>query len=676
MKKKVLVLILLLVVAYAVISMGASLNYASAQSNPDLISKAYFDNVRKSMDLSKEVFEAYMTKTITSRGEEKIVYDENFCGIYMDEDGILNVATLASRKYAKKFNGNIAYKYQTFSYNQLLKIQSELAEVMADYSVYSIGIDEKQNRVDIYTNTEKYNNDILQYLTERDLYFEEAINVIVEDNGGVSESANTAYGGDRICTQVLGIPDAFGTICANAYDTETGKYGVLTNKHVADLGTMYANGWLAPKIGSATKSKKSGTIDAAFVPFANQNNWNTTGYSTYAGVTYTNIQLGTETQIVQNAPIRKIGQTTGNNTGRIEYRDTVSLGLDHVFRFSNETRKGDSGGPVYIDDGGQNIFLIGMTFACPLEPDIYTYGIACRMTEVIRLLGVNPVTSECSGMYITANIGSSEIQIIGNNFIPSDGIISVPESINGRKVVQFNEYAFAHHPELKKVYIPTTVRAIAATAFYNSKNVVLYFADGFVQRRSGGAAIYIVAGGFPFFVSNWANLQGGARPYCDVTYEQQMLMPKVPDDGTNVRNLAGTVYCYAGGCAFGVYNWTNVGGYQPSTPIDGTAIDFAARPKDGTFVETLNGTAYVYAGKAPIKINSWNNIDGWHPATLVDGLSMILTDKPINDTFVTTISGKIFRFTNGKAVRINSWADVGGIKPSVLVDETVIVGYM
>lgn len=36
---------------------------------------------------------------------------------------------------------------------------------------------------------------------------------------------------------------SYGTICVNAYDNDTGKYGVLTNAHVADANTtMYHNG--------------------------------------------------------------------------------------------------------------------------------------------------------------------------------------------------------------------------------------------------------------------------------------------------------------------------------------------------------------------------------------------------------------------------------------------------
>ena len=56
----------------------------------------------------------------------------------------------------------------------------------------------------------------------------------------------------------------------NAYDNETGKYGVLTNAHVAESNTMmYHEGNIlrGSKLGKATKRQHSGTIDAAFVPY-------------------------------------------------------------------------------------------------------------------------------------------------------------------------------------------------------------------------------------------------------------------------------------------------------------------------------------------------------------------------------------------------------------------------
>jgi len=679
--KKCLTIGFLVAVLCLGILLGAGFGNAnSADAKND--SFGFYENANRSVDIYKKVMPFYKNADDS--------YTSDFGGVYIDSEGYLTIGVVASELRIKdlrsksSYDGQVKYVRQTYSYTYLQTIQDAVGDIMLDYDIYLVETDETTNRVEIYVKDEKSINKTIEYLRRKGFDKETAWDITVDKSKEAVLNANTVYGGDRLATQSLGAPSFAGTVCVNAYDTQTGQYGILTNKHVADLGTMYVNGWFAPKIGSATKSQRSGTIDAAFVPFANQNNFNITSYSTHSAITYTNIKLGTEQIIIKGAPTRRIGQTTGITTGKIENANaTVTSGgviLKGIIKYSNAGKGGDSGGPVYCDYDGREQYLIGMHYSSTPEdsglPESERFGFACRITEVMRLFNITPVTSECNGMYITANIGSSEIQIIGNNFIPSDGIISVPESINGRKVVQFNEYAFAHHPELKKVYIPTTVRAIAATAFANSNNVVLRFPNGYKLHKNG--MIYVVAGGYAFYVSDWNNLpQSSWGSYVNVTQAQMNLTPQdAPDDGTLVHNIAGKVYRYAGGAAFYVHNWANIGGIQPYTSIDGNAINFSVKPKDGTFVETLNGTAYVYAGKAPIKINSWDNMDRWHPATLVDGLSMILTDKPINDTFVTTKAGKIFRFTNGKAVRINSWADVGGVKPSVLVDETVIVTYM
>jgi len=692
MKKKALLGVLLIAIIGLCFAVGIKPIPITANAEDNLAkAEAIFrSNSKRSVEIYDSVMSNFTRLEYEPSGETKTAYTDEFAGAFVDENGIMNVGIASknfsdiARKTSIQHKEQVVVLQQKYSFNHLRKVQKTITPVMVDYSVTAVGIDEVNNKVEVNLKEEKNVQRIINYLKEKNVYSEDALNFIVNPEREM-EKHSKAYGGNK-CENWL---FSYGTICVNAYDYQTGQMGIITNQHVAKNDTMYLGsaGALGAKIGSASKSQLGGTIDAAFIPFANQSSWEVTrAVQSRTGAGTYNIRLGNEGQTMVGNPIIKFGQAMDMLWGKVRSRyidETMNYGtasspnyvtIEDTLGLTTASQQGDSGGPIFYDGGNDGLFLIGMT--CGGNDSVAPNTVACRISEVMRIFNVTPITHETSNMFITANIGSSEIQIIGNNYIPSDGIVEVPESINGRKVVQFNEYAFAHHPELKKVYIPNTVRAIAATAFYNSKNVVLHFADGFVQRRSGGAAIYIVAGGFPFFVSNWANLQGGARPYCDVTYEQQMLMPKVPDDGTNVRILAGTVYCYAGGCAFGVYNWANVGGSQPSTAIDGTAIDFAARPKDGTFVRTLNGTKYVYAGKAPIKISSWNNIDGWHPATLVDGLSMILTDKPINDTFVTTKSGKIYQFKNGKASLVNQWSDVGGIKPSVLVDETVIVTYM
>ncbi len=84
-----------------------------------------------------------------------------------------------------------------------------------------------------------------------------------------------ARGGEKIkpvsSGGTLGYP---GTIACNAYDPSTGKYGIITCWHVLQDYPNYnvklnGSGTVINNIANCTKHQRSGTIDAAFLPFSN-----------------------------------------------------------------------------------------------------------------------------------------------------------------------------------------------------------------------------------------------------------------------------------------------------------------------------------------------------------------------------------------------------------------------
>lgn len=58
--------------------------------------------------------------------------------------------------------------------------------------------------------------------------------------------------------------------------------------------------------------------------------------------------------------------------------------------YTNSSQAGDSGGPVYYNNG-TNLFLIGLNFAKGTILN-KSFGIACRISNVISELNVTPIT--------------------------------------------------------------------------------------------------------------------------------------------------------------------------------------------------------------------------------------------------------------------------------------------
>lgn len=472
---------LMLLVTAVCLSLSAGMKsftvLAAEYAESGYIAAEYYDNVNKSLNVYDMAMKLYTTKTPDCGGAgDTTVYSDNFGGIYIDNKGLLNIGVVGLQKIKKDFDNQVIYKPQKFSYNYLSKILSEITLVMLDYDIYSVAVDENLNRVDVCLSEENNISRITELLQQKDIYEKEALNFVLKPNERIVYNANTAYGGDQVNEQFLGIPSGCGTICVNAVDNATGQFGILTNEHVARNVSLYHNGTLfGPLIGQASKSQNSGSVDAAFVPFSNQSNWNTTAYAKSGSTTYTNVRLGAENLIVQGAPVRRLGQITGNTTGTIT-RKSISETINgiqktNIIEYSNAGQAGDSGGPVYFDGGGQNLFLIGIHFAS--TDTIYTqrWGYACRISEVMNALNITPILN--GTIFNTTDLANNEIRIdklvptIPNNPQSIDISFTIPSQINGRTVTEIGAYAFANQPNITNYIMPASLRTIGISAFEN-----------------------------------------------------------------------------------------------------------------------------------------------------------------------------------------------------------------
>ncbi|HWC47303.1 MAG TPA: CHAP domain-containing protein, partial [Solirubrobacterales bacterium] len=134
--------------------------------------------------------------------------------------------------------------------------------------------------------------------------------------------------------------------------------------------------------------------------------------------------------------------------------------------------------------------------------------------------------------------------------------------------------------------------------------------------------VYRLAGGAPVYVSNWAAV-GGPQPVRNLSDAEFATLPQYPRDGTLLGGSDGRVYVVAGGAPLWVSNWAAIGGPQPSIGIDGAAVAHAGEgvpwdhlrsyPADGTLLGSSDGRVYVVAGGAPLWVSNWAAIGGPQP---------------------------------------------------------------
>lgn len=558
MKKKLFSAIILVVMICVGISVGTSVTYAFA-AEQGTAEVGYFENQNRSIAVYDAAISSYKSVSVAHMGDEIVSYSDDFAGAYIDDEGFLNIGLVGSRNSGSSFNEQIRYRQHEFSYNYLQRIHDVLEPVMLDLSIYMLGINEKDNNLSVYLYNERNTENIISFLA-RHGFEKKAIDFVIND--GITAN-NIAYGGESISAGGFR-----GTIAVNAIDNATGQLGILTNEHVVPTGTAstYRGHWNGSAfsaniaLGTALRGQHTGTIDASFVPFATQANWEITPYGKYNTTARTNVRLGNNNQIVQGRAIRKIGQTTGVTDGTITHANTTAK-LDYgtpanpnvqtimnVFRYSNSSLGGDSGGPVYFNDG-TDLHLIGINFAGPANPATATYGIACRIHNVMNTLDVTPITNDS---FVTSNDGNG-ISIEGLNFNPA-GSFNIPTAIRGRTVTKVGNSAFANQTQLSQITIPASVTHIGAGAFRpstilanfegNRADIDLAIASGTTQtylnngwtgfnvvELSASGPLTVVSGQLrdsfeiPLIFNNRTITTLGSNAFVDQTKLSQILIP-------------------------------------------------------------------------------------------------------------------------------------------------------
>lgn len=322
---------------------------------------------------------------------DDIVYPDDYGGRYFDEKGYFYVLTTKENFDDISFLSDnpdirdcVIYKYAPHSYNNLRKLQTFLDSYMLDLDISTTGVIEPQNILEIGLLNLQSSEDVLNLLRSNFADFDESMVIVVQGEKLVL-TYNYAEAGSKTFNR-YGLLNLFhrntGTIGFNAYDNRTGRYGIVTNAHVAEQGLIMRN-WDDQEIGTAmsTRWQRSGNLDAAFIPFPDSS-WRPSPYIQWPnpGILGWITASYPASDIPYGAPVGKSGNTTGYTFGTVTNvsRSATVEGVAHtdVFETSNTCQGGDSGGPMFNNNNydPEYGYLFGITFAGPIS-GAYTLGI-------------------------------------------------------------------------------------------------------------------------------------------------------------------------------------------------------------------------------------------------------------------------------------------------------------
>ncbi len=209
-------------------------------------------------------------------------------------------------------------------------------------------------------------------------------------------------------------------------------------------------------------------------------------------------------------------------------------------------------------------------------------------------------------------------------------------------------------------------------------------ADGTFVVVTGLPAVYRIAGGAPLYVSSWAAV-GGNQPVSQISQAQFDALRAVPADGTILDASGGGVFIVAGGAPLYLSNWAAIGGPKPGVAVDEWDVDNTANPAahlrpvplDGTILDASGGGVFIVAGGAPLYLSNWAAIGGPKPGVAVDEWDVDNTANPaahlrpvpLDGTILDASGGGVFIVAGGAPLYLSNWAAIGGPKPGVAVDE-------
>ena len=277
-----------------------------------------------------------------------------------------------------------------FSLLELTNVRDQIIDIRNNigFEIYSVSIIQKLNKVVVRLNDLNYSDNELE---NRIYNFDSNILQIEVKDKDSTLKVDVVRSSEEIRHRTkfwfIWTTQWKGTIGFNA--TRNGVKGIVTNAHVAPLNhAMYTSS--NKYIGAATNSIFGGKVDASFVPFADQNAWDTTYELPY--VPDVTPEIGWTSVVAEGTRIKSHGITTGVLYGQVTsiYHDETIEGINFtdIIQHDIPIQGGDSGGPIFLYYPKRIVYgLAGLNFA-----GNGTIGLAIKIDNIVDQLGVVPVT--------------------------------------------------------------------------------------------------------------------------------------------------------------------------------------------------------------------------------------------------------------------------------------------
>ena len=169
-------------------------------------------------------------------------------------------------------------------------------------------------------------------------------------------------------------------------------------------------------------------------------------------------------------------------------------------------------------------------------------------------------------------------------------------------------------------YVGGQQSSVTVDPWVLTNKLLAYPLDGTFIRDGSNNKVYRIAGGSAMYVQNWANVGGQQTAVLvdPAVFTNELL--NYPADGTFIRDGSnGKVYVVAGGAPLYVSDWANVGGQQAATTIDPWVFTnkLLTYPMDGTLVKGyVSQDEYQIVSQAAVYIADPGQVSG--PRVIVD----------------------------------------------------------
>ena len=352
-----------------------------------------------------EVANAFNLLLENSSKARSVVYieNDNYGGIFIDADNVLNINQTFENgtdyiSLAESVNENdVDIQLNNVSYTlKSLKALKSVIDLNLYEHIIDLNISQKDNIINanVLNETEKYY--ITNWLTNNYNDFEESMisfNFVENEN---EVATNSIKAGEKIIYKtgwwIFATEHWYGTVGFNAVDSN-GNRGVVTNHHVAPKDYEMRDD-SNNKIGYSSKSVLTSNVDASFVPFDDQDDWESTNYVECGDPSF---KITRVSEAVEGARVWKQGATTGSSYGNITSIDgssTLDYGdlggemyMTDLIVSDCECNGGDSGGPLITwTNRASNQGIYGLNFARSGDC-LTTY--TCKISYVLDSLNVS-----------------------------------------------------------------------------------------------------------------------------------------------------------------------------------------------------------------------------------------------------------------------------------------------